>query len=67
MEIQLKPLRALVKQSYLKEILSIAWTPVLVKLFADLKGCITSAPVLSRFDTTILAFLKTDWSSEGMG
>ena len=66
-EIQLKPLRVLVKQLYRKENLSIAWTPVLVQLFAGLKVCITSAPVLSRFDTTLLTFLKIDWSSEGMG
>ena len=29
--------------------------------------CITSVPVLARFDTTRPTFLKTDWSSEGMG
>ena len=29
--------------------------------------CITSVPVLDRFDTTRPIFLKTDWSSEGMG
>ena len=67
MEIKLKKLRALVKQFYRKEIPSIAWTPALVKLFADLKMCITSAPVLARFDTTRPTFLKPDWSSEGMG
>ena len=65
-EIKLKPLRALVKQFYRKEIPSIAWTPALFKLFADLKVCITSAPILTRFDTTLPTFLKKDWSSEGI-
>ena len=67
MEINLKQLRALVKQFYRKEIPSIAWTPTLVKLFAYLKVFITSAPVLARFDTTLPTFLKIDWSSECMG
>ena len=67
MEIKLKPLRALVKKFYQKEIPTVSWTSALVKLFADLKICITSAPVLARFDTTRPTFLKTDWSSEGMG
>ena len=66
-EINLKQLRALVKQFYRKEIPSIAWTPTLVKLFAYLKVFITSAPVLARFDTTLPTFLKIDWSSECMG
>ena len=67
MEIKLKPLRLLVKQFYRKPIPPKSWTPELVKLFADLKICITSSPVLARFDTTRPTFLKTDWSSEGMG
>ena len=67
MEMKLKPLRVLVKQFYRKEILLIVWTPALVKLFADLKVCITSAPVLPRFVTTLPTFLKRDWSSEGVG
>ena len=52
MEIRLKQLRALVRQFYRKEIPLIAWTSVLVKLFANLKVCITSAPVLARFANT---------------
>ena len=67
MEIKLKPLQALVKQFYRQKNLSVSWTPASIKLFADLKVCITSAPVLAQFDTTRPIFLKTDWSSEGMG
>ena len=64
---KLKPLRLLVKSFYRKPIPQSSWTPQLIKLFADLKLCITSSSVLARFDTTRPTFLKTDWSSEGMG
>ena len=67
MEIRLKPLRNLVKLFYRKPIPSSAWTKDLKQLFEDLKVCITSSPVLARFDSTKPTFLKTDWSSEGMG
>ena len=67
MEIRLKPLRKLVKKYYRKAIPSLAWSPHLIELFHDLKQCITSSPVLSRFDPNKPTFLKTDWSSEGMG
>ena len=66
MEIKLKPLRALVKLFYRKPIPPSSWTPALIKLFADLKVCITSSPVLARYDTTRPIYIKTDWSSEGM-
>ena len=67
MEMCLKPLRKLVKTYYRKPIPPSAWTPEFVKLFSDLKSCITSSPVLARFDPAKPTFLKTDWSSEGMG
>ena len=66
-KIKLKSLRALVKQFYRKPIPTESWSPELVKLFSDLKICITSSPILARFDTTRPTFLKTDGSSEGMG
>ena len=44
-----------------------AWSPDLIELFNDMKICITSSPVLARFDPSKLTFLKTDWSTEGMG
>ena len=31
-----------------------------------MKKCIASSPVLARFDQSEPAFIKTDWSSEGM-
>lgn len=67
MEMRLKLLHKLVKAYYRKPITSSAWTPEFVKLFSDLKSCITSSPVLARFDPAKPTFFKTDWSSEGMG
>ena len=67
MELRIKPLWKLVKAQYRESIPMMYWTPDLVKLFAGLKLCITSFPVLAQFNLEILTFLKTDWSSEGMG
>ena len=67
MEIRLKVLRRLVKTFYCKYIPDKAWTPDLIKLFADLKICITYSPVLAIFNPSKLICLKTSWSSEGMG
>ena len=64
---RLKPLRKLVKLHYRKPIPDKSWTPELTKLFFDLKTCITSSPVLARFDPSKPTFLKTDWCSAGMG
>ena len=36
-------------------------------MFVSLKTSITSSPLLVRFDSTTPLFLKTDWSSTGMG
>ena len=67
MELKLKLLRCLVEIFYHKPIPSTAWTPDLVKLFADLKVCVTSSPVTARFDPSKPTLKKTDWSSKGMG
>ena len=67
MEIRLKPLRKLVKKFYRKPIPVTAWTTELTVLFHNFKICITSSPVLARYNPLKLIFLKTDWSSEGMG
>ena len=67
LEIQLKPLRKMVKRFYRKPIPTAVWTPELSTLFTDLKVCITSSPVIARFYPTKITFLKIDWSSEGMG
>ena len=42
------------------------WSPDLIQLFEDMKKCITSQPILARFDPTKPVFIKTDWSTEGM-
>ena len=44
-----------------------SWSPQLIHLFEDIKVCITSSPVLERYDPDKLTFLKKDWSAEGMG
>ena len=67
METILKPLRSLVKLYYRKHIPHTAWTDALVHLFEDMKLCITTSPVLVKFDSTKPTFLKTGWSSEDMG
>ena len=43
------------------------WSPDLIKLFEDIKICVTSSPVLVRYNPSKPTFLKTDWSAEGMG
>ena len=65
-EIRLKPLRKLCKRYYHKEIPLMAYTQDLIKLFKELIICITSSPVLARFDADKPTFLKTDWSTEGI-
>ena len=67
LEIRMKPLRKLCKLYYRKAIPLLAWTPELIQLFEDLKRCITSGPILARYDPSKPTFLKTDWSAEGMG
>ena len=44
-----------------------AWSPALIELFDDIKVCITSSPVLARYDPSKPTFLETDWSAEDMG
>ena len=44
-----------------------AWSLELVDLFRDAKVCITSSPILARYDPGIPTFFKTDWSAESMG
>ena len=66
-EMRLKPLRKMVKEFYRKSIHVIAWSSEFIELFTNLKQCIASLPVLTRLEPSKLTFLKTDWSSEGMG
>ena len=66
-EIRVKPLRALHRRYNRKPIPHMAWSAELIALFQDLKLAITSSPVLVRYDPDQPLFLKTDWSSDGMG
>ena len=66
-EIRLRSLRSLYRQYRGNSIPLMAWSPELIELFHELKVCITSSPVLRRYDPTEPVFLKTDWSAEGMG
>ena len=50
MEIRLKPLRNILTQYYRETILLMAWSPDLILTFEELKGTITSSPVLARYD-----------------
>ena len=43
------------------------WNPELTKLLIDLIVCITSSPILARFDSDKPTFLTTNWSRERMG
>ena len=67
LEIHLNPPRKLVKKFHHRLIPSSAWTDESSKFFTDLKKCISSSPVLARFEPSEITFLKTDWSSKGMG
>lgn len=66
LEIRLKPLRKLCKSYFRKDIPIMAWTQDLIQLFADIKVCITSGPILARYNPEKPTFLKTDWSADGM-
>ena len=63
----MKPLRALIKKYSSAVTPLLAWTQLLLKLFDELKTCLTSDPCLARACSSKLFFLKTDWSSVGMG
>ena len=67
LEMRIKPLRRLIKLYFRTDIPVMAWTPELLELFTDIKRCITSSPVLARYDPDKPTFLKIDWSAEGMG
>ena len=56
MEMKLKPVRNLVKSHYRKLIPPSSWTKELTQLFGDFKICITSLPVLARFDSKKILF-----------
>ena len=67
LEIRLKPFRAMIRKYFRKTIPPLAWTQNLIQLFHEIKLCITSSPVLSRYNPDKPTFIKTDWSAEGMG
>ena len=64
---RVKPICQLIKTDFRSDIPMTAWKPDLIKLFEDIKVCITSSPVLARYNPSEPTFLKTDWSAKGMG
>ena len=65
-DVRIKPLQKFYHDYFRKDIPLMAWSPDLIKLFLDIKKCITSSPILARFDPKKPVFLKTDWSAEVM-
>ena len=49
LEMSVKPLRRLIKLYFRTNIPVFAWTSELIKLFNDIKVCITSSPILARY------------------
>ena len=66
-ETNIKPLRTLQREYHRQPIPILSWTPPLISLFNELKDHLVSSPLLLRYDITKPAFLKTDWSTGGMG
>ena len=66
LEMRLKLLQLLIKNYFRTTIPTMAWTPYLIKLFEDVKICLTSSLVLAQYKPNKTIFLKTDWSVEGM-
>ena len=60
LEMRIKPLRKLISDYFKQPIPLMVWSPDLIELFNDIKICITSSPVLARFDPSKLTFLKTN-------
>lgn len=66
-EVNLSPFRSLIKKYNGSSIPLMAWSPALRALFDQLKRDLTSDPCLARACSSKPFFLKTDWSSAGMG
>ena len=66
-ETNIKPLRKLQRCFHRQSIPIMAWTPFLITLFDSCKQHLVSFPLLLRYDSSKLVFLKTDWSTGGMG
>lgn len=60
LEMHIKPLRAMIKSYFRAQIHMMAWSPSIIQSFDDIKVCITSSPILARFDLSKPTFLKTD-------
>ena len=66
-ETNVKPLRKLQRECQCQPIPILAWNPTLIPLFHDCKTHLITSPLLLRYDSTKLTFLKTDWYAGGMG
>ena len=45
----------------------LAWSPQLIDVFKNCKPNLVTSPLLLRYDSSKPTFLKTDWSTGGMG
>ena len=62
----IKPLRRLQRLFHHAELPIMAWSPSTISLFIDYTTNIVSSPLLLRYGSSKLVFLKTDWSANGM-
>ena len=67
LEMRLKQLQLLIKTYFRTTIPMMVWTLDLIKLFEDIKICVTSSPVLARYVPIKPAFLKDILECRGDG
>ena len=66
-ESNITPLRRL-QRLYHRQILALlACSPQFIDVFENCKTNLVTSPLLFRYDSSKLTFLKTDWSAGGMG
>ena len=65
-EKNIKLLRRLQRLFHHAPIPIMSWSPCNISLFVACKPNIVSSPLLLRYDSFKLVFLKTDWSAHGM-
>lgn len=66
-QLKVIPLRYLYICYTRKKIPANAWTQELLLLFESLKNHLTSSSMLVQYDSSLLTFLKTNWSASGIG
>ena len=66
-EKNIKLIRKLQRVHHRKTIPIMSWTPSLIKFFCSCKSNLVTSPLMLRCDSSCPIFLKTDWSTGGMG